>query len=162
VRFLVDRCAGRRLAEWLRTQGHDVVEARELGRDPGDEALLDLAARQERIVVTLDTDFGALVYLCRWPSPSRTRPPSRCPSRGTIRLMDEILSRYSEELAAVRSWPFDVVAYASPAGATDPSSRDMSGRHWSAWDHDLEELEIGRDFGEPIARSSRHDERVAG
>ena len=30
LRFLVDRCAGRRLAEWLRTGGHDVIEARTL------------------------------------------------------------------------------------------------------------------------------------
>jgi predicted nuclease of predicted toxin-antitoxin system len=32
MRFLVDRCAGHRLAEWLRSQGHDVLEARELGQ----------------------------------------------------------------------------------------------------------------------------------
>jgi predicted nuclease of predicted toxin-antitoxin system len=40
LRFLIDRCAGRRLAQWLREQGHDVVEVKALGRDPGDEALL--------------------------------------------------------------------------------------------------------------------------
>jgi hypothetical protein len=28
VKFLVDRCAGRRLAEWLRGQHHDALEAR--------------------------------------------------------------------------------------------------------------------------------------
>jgi hypothetical protein len=32
MRFLIDRCAGRLLADWLRTQGHDVVESRELGQ----------------------------------------------------------------------------------------------------------------------------------
>ena len=31
VRFLTDRCAGRRLAEWLRNSGHDVVEAQSSG-----------------------------------------------------------------------------------------------------------------------------------
>jgi hypothetical protein len=40
VKFFVDRCAGRRLAEWLRRQGHDVREARELSPDPGDASLL--------------------------------------------------------------------------------------------------------------------------
>lgn len=36
MEFLIDRCAGRRLAEWLSNLGHDVVEARILGPDPGD------------------------------------------------------------------------------------------------------------------------------
>lgn len=54
MRFLVDRCAGRRLAEWLRSQGHDVLEARELGPNPGDRALLERAVvaqawTQERV-----------------------------------------------------------------------------------------------------------------
>lgn len=42
MRFLIDRCAGRLIADWLRNQGHD-VESRELGPDPGDRALLDWA-----------------------------------------------------------------------------------------------------------------------
>ena len=67
MRFLVDRCAGRRLAEWLRNQGHDVVEARELGADPGDRALLERAAADGRILVTIDTDFGELIYVQIYP-----------------------------------------------------------------------------------------------
>ncbi len=31
MRFLIDRCAGRLLADWLGTLRHDVVESRELG-----------------------------------------------------------------------------------------------------------------------------------
>jgi predicted nuclease of predicted toxin-antitoxin system len=49
VKFLVDRCAGRRLADWLRSQGHDVLEASSLGADPGDRALLRLAAQEQRV-----------------------------------------------------------------------------------------------------------------
>jgi len=63
MRFLIDRCAGQLLADWLRTQGHDVVDSRELGLDPGDRALLDWAAKERRILVTIDTDFGQLIYL---------------------------------------------------------------------------------------------------
>ena len=44
VRFLVDCCAGRRLAEWLRNEGHDVFDAGELESDPGDATLLAQAA----------------------------------------------------------------------------------------------------------------------
>jgi predicted nuclease of predicted toxin-antitoxin system len=62
VRFLVDRCAGRRLAEWLRAQGHDVVESRDLGADPGDRVLLQRAALERRVLITMDRDFGALLF----------------------------------------------------------------------------------------------------
>ena len=34
MRFLVDHCAGRRVAEWLDAQGHDVVDAGALESDP--------------------------------------------------------------------------------------------------------------------------------
>jgi nucleoside-diphosphate-sugar epimerase len=44
-----DRCAGHRLAEWLCSQGHDVLEAPDLGPDPGDRALLERAAAEGRI-----------------------------------------------------------------------------------------------------------------
>jgi predicted nuclease of predicted toxin-antitoxin system len=53
MKFLVDRCAGKRLAEWLAAQGHDVLDARDLGKDPGDLALLLLAAQEQRILVTI-------------------------------------------------------------------------------------------------------------
>jgi predicted nuclease of predicted toxin-antitoxin system len=76
MRFLVDRCAGRRLAEWLHSQGHDVLEARELGPDPGDRALLERAAAEGRILVTIDTDFGELVYV------------EAVPHRGLVRFPD--------------------------------------------------------------------------
>lgn len=65
MRFLTDRCAGRRLAEWLRNEGHDVVEARVLGPDPGDKALLERAEAEDRVLITLDKDFGELIYLRR-------------------------------------------------------------------------------------------------
>jgi predicted nuclease of predicted toxin-antitoxin system len=40
-----------------------VVDSRELGPDPGDGALLQWAAKEARILVTIDTDFGELIYL---------------------------------------------------------------------------------------------------
>jgi len=57
MRFLIDRCAGTLIAQWLRAQGHDVLESRERGPDPGDHILLAWAAQESRILVTIDTDF---------------------------------------------------------------------------------------------------------
>lgn len=67
MRFLVDRCAGHRLAMWLRDQGHDVLESPDLGPDPGDQALLARAVADTRVLVTIDTDFGEQVYVQALP-----------------------------------------------------------------------------------------------
>jgi predicted nuclease of predicted toxin-antitoxin system len=99
MRFLVDRCASRRLEEWLRGRGHDVVEARQLGPDPGDLALLKWAAQQQRILVTIDTDFGALVFVDNIPHCGLVRLPD-LPAAKRIALFEELLIRHAEDLAA--------------------------------------------------------------
>ena len=61
-RLLVDSCLPRALSERLRAAGHDVVAISERGADPGDLAILAIAAREGRFIVTADTDFGTLVF----------------------------------------------------------------------------------------------------
>ena len=56
--------------------GHDVLDSRTLGPDPGDMALLMLAESEDRILITIDEDFGELIYLRDNPHAGRT---SRCP-----------------------------------------------------------------------------------
>ena len=97
VRFLVDRCVGRRLAEWLRGQGHDVFESRELSTDPGDRALLERAAAERRILVTIDSDFGELVYVHAVPHAGLVRLPD-VPAERRIALMAEVLERHRRAL----------------------------------------------------------------
>jgi len=99
MRFLIDRCAGRRLAEWLNSQGHDVLEARTLGPDPGDRELLEIASEQGRILITIDTDFGQIVYLDRVAHSGMIRLPD-VPSEMRINLMKSVLSEYSQDLDA--------------------------------------------------------------
>lgn len=50
------------VARRLRADGHDVVTVAERGVDPGDAAILALAAVEGRAIVTIDTDFGTLVF----------------------------------------------------------------------------------------------------
>ncbi len=97
MRFLVDRCAGRRLAEWLRGEGHDVVESRSLGADPGDSRLLELAAQDRRVLITIDTDFGRLVFLERQAHTGLVRLPDvRAEYR--IELMRQVLEHHQADL----------------------------------------------------------------
>jgi predicted nuclease of predicted toxin-antitoxin system len=99
VKFLIDRCAGRRLADWLRLQGHDVVESRERGPDPGDRILLEWAAAEGRVLVTIDTDFGELLFVERAPHQGLVRLPDVAATK-RIELMAQILERYPQELEA--------------------------------------------------------------
>ena len=66
-------------------KGNDVVESRELGPDPGDPALLEIAASEQRILVTIDTDFGKLVFVCGSSTRGASTPPGRA-DRATHRL----------------------------------------------------------------------------
>ena len=99
MRFLIDRCAGRRIAEWLRSDGHNIVEARELGSDPGDRALLELAEADGRILITIDTDFGELIYLHDVSHAGLVRLPD-VPAEQRIALMAELIDRHRQALEA--------------------------------------------------------------
>ncbi|MGQ0595610.1 MAG: DUF5615 family PIN-like protein [Gammaproteobacteria bacterium] len=97
MKFLIDRCAGHRLSEWLRAQGHDVVECRERGPDPGDRALLEWAAAENRILVTMDKDFGTLVFLDKAPHRGMIRLPDVSADR-RIQMMEQVLENHSTAL----------------------------------------------------------------
>ena len=97
MKFLIDRCAGRRVAEWLSGLGHDVIETRSLGQDPGDRVTLDWAAGENRNLVTIDTDFGKLVYVDGARHCGLVRLPD-VPAQERIQLMETVITRYSSQL----------------------------------------------------------------
>ena len=59
MRFLVDAQLPRRFCGWLNEAGHDAVHTLELphGNRTTDNEILDVAEREQRIVVTKDDDF---------------------------------------------------------------------------------------------------------
>ena len=59
MRLLADECFDERLVARLRSAGHDVVRvAVHSGLD--DRAVAGLAEREDRVLLTQDTDFGAI------------------------------------------------------------------------------------------------------
>ena len=99
MRFLVDRCAGVTLAKWLRDQGHDVDDAGEWPEDPGDAAILRKAANDDRILVTIDTDFGLLIFVDERRHRGLVRLPD-CPVAERIAIMSDLLTRHEADLEA--------------------------------------------------------------
>jgi hypothetical protein len=71
VRFLVDENLSPRVAELLTKAGHDAVHARDLqAASAPDSAVMTLAADDDRVILSADTDFGALLAQARATRPS--------------------------------------------------------------------------------------------
>ena len=60
MRFLIDAQLPRRLARWLRNEGHDAVHTMDLpeGNRTGDSGRIAISVRERRIIVTKDEDFA--------------------------------------------------------------------------------------------------------
>ena len=67
MRLLLDSCVWGPVADEVRTAGHDVSDVKDWGGDPGDEAILQCSVAEDRILVTLDKDFGSLVFALGQP-----------------------------------------------------------------------------------------------
>ncbi len=71
MRFLLDEGLSPRVLDLLRVAGHDVVHVRDTGlMSATDPVVLAAALEQNRVLLTLDTDFGALVALSGAVQPS--------------------------------------------------------------------------------------------
>jgi predicted nuclease of predicted toxin-antitoxin system len=61
-KLLLDSCVAKDVTARLRADGHDVATVADTGADPGDPAILAAAALDGRALVTIDHDFGTLVF----------------------------------------------------------------------------------------------------
>lgn len=97
MKFLIDQNRSLQLAELLRDSGHDAVHTSELGLERAeDRELLLLAAEESRIVVSGDTDFGALLAMLKATLPSvilfraRHMPRAEHQAQVILRHLDDV------------------------------------------------------------------------
>ncbi|MCI0357132.1 MAG: DUF5615 family PIN-like protein [Planctomycetaceae bacterium] len=68
MNFVADECCDALLVAGLRGDGHDVLYVAEHSPGSDDDAVLQLAASQQRILLTEDKDFGELVVRLKLPA----------------------------------------------------------------------------------------------
>lgn len=89
MKFLLDSCVSKFAVNELQAAGMDVKWIPEIGPDPGDEAIVEMALEEDRVLVTIDKDFGDLVFVFSKPHPA------------IIRLVDIRASKQGEVLMQV-------------------------------------------------------------
>ncbi|MBI4337434.1 MAG: DUF5615 family PIN-like protein [Chloroflexi bacterium] len=66
----MDMALSPRLCEWLRQRGHDAVHASQIGMSrAADQALLDHARHDNRIIITADLDYLRLLVMTQSEGP---------------------------------------------------------------------------------------------
>lgn len=68
MRFLVDECTGKKFADLLKSEGHDVLFAGDVLQSASDEEIINFCEMENRILITDDKDFGELVFRLEKPA----------------------------------------------------------------------------------------------
>ena len=73
MKFLLDSCVSFFAVVALKSAGYETMWIPNIGKDPGDKVILQKAFTENYVLVTLDKDFGELVYISRLPHPAIIR-----------------------------------------------------------------------------------------
>ena len=99
MKLLLDSCVWSGAIAEISAAGHDVISVTSWDEDPGDEKVLAAAHRENRILVTLDKDFGELMIVHALPHSGIVRLSGfSAKQQGAICV--RLLREYGKELLA--------------------------------------------------------------
>lgn len=99
LRILLDTCVWGGVYQKLLELGYDVVWTGLWQSDPGDEEILHYAYREQRVLFTLDKDFGELAMLFNTPHCGIVRLVNLSGPQ-QLKLCLSVLNNYRTELQA--------------------------------------------------------------
>jgi len=97
MKLLLDSCVWGKSRVELEAAGHEVIWAGDWERDPGDMEIMARAHQDQRILVTLDKDFGELAIVKGLKHSGIIRLVNLA-SQNQAKACLSILDRYMEEL----------------------------------------------------------------
>ncbi len=97
MRVLLDSCVWGGVKSELLLREHDAWWTGDLPTDPGDNEILNIAKEEGRILVTLDKDFGELVFLHGFSHSGIIRLVE-IPSRAQGQAIIAVLQSFGEQL----------------------------------------------------------------
>lgn len=97
MKLLLDTCVWGGAKAELQAEGHDVLWTGDLAEDPGDEDILAQAHREQRVLITLDKDFGELAVRRNLPHTGIVRLVNMS-ARQHGAVCQQVLAQYGDEL----------------------------------------------------------------
>ena len=101
LRFLIDVGVGKKVERWLHGRSYDVKCVRDVDARMPDKEILKIAVSDERIVITMDKDFGELVYNSGLPHGGvLLLRLEDAKSDEKVKVLEKILEKYPDKLTA--------------------------------------------------------------
>ena len=97
MKLLLDTCVWGGAVDEIKSAGHDTIWSGDWLEDPGDDEILSIAVTENRIMVTLDKDFGELAIVYQRPHCGIIRLVN-ISAREQAKYCLTILERYGSEL----------------------------------------------------------------
>ena len=99
LKFLVDVGVGKQVETFLTNSGFDTVAVRDINPRMSDKDILVLAGGENRIVITMDKDFGDLIYQSSMKhSGVLLLRLEDAAADEKVRVLKQILKEYSQQL----------------------------------------------------------------